>query len=149
MTIIFLNFKNIKRCNFQFQQNLLKTPVKFSIFRKNVNFFTGTFQGFCLLFRNIYLLKGTPLSYCFRSFQQAGFTREYIFTRKKLLPGVFKCESSTPQTISRGALISWRTYFQEILFSGEYLLTVTAKQCVGTGSNRSSVLQNRPSLCPQ
>ena len=62
--------------------------------------------------------KGTPLSGCFRLFQWRGFAREYIFPRKKLLPGVFKFENITLQTISRGILISCMEY----LFTSKQVL---------------------------
>ena len=39
------------------------------------------------------------------------FTREYIFPRKVLLPGVFKCENTTLQTVLRGVLISWESTY--------------------------------------
>ena len=54
-----------------------------------------------------HLFKETSLNGCFRLLQQRGFAREYIciFLRKTLLPGVFKCENTAIQAISRGALI--------------------------------------------
>ena len=54
-----------------------------------------------------HLFKETSLNSCFRLLQQRGFAREYIciFLRKTLLPGVFECENTTIQAISRGALI--------------------------------------------
>ena len=42
---LLLIFKNIKRTNFQFLQNLWKINLR-------INFFTGVFQGFWKLFRN-------------------------------------------------------------------------------------------------
>ena len=68
-----------------------------------------------VFFKDFVYFLGTPLSGCFRSFQLACFTREYIFLRKILLPGGFECENNTRQTFSRGVL------------SGEYILTVTAE----------------------
>ena len=90
-----------------------------------------------------HLSKGTPLSDYFCSFQQSDFTREYIFPMKILLPGIFKCENTTFQNISRGAPMSKMSanllvnkhygsnYFPvnnywRVLFSGEYFFTVTS-----------------------
>ena len=73
-----------------------------------MNFFTGIFQGFCLVSSNTYLKN--PFEWLLSFISMERLTRKYIFPRKILLLGVFKCENTTLLTLSRGVLISWREY---------------------------------------
>ena len=112
-----------------------------------MNCFPGIFQEFCLLFRSTYLkehLWVVASAYLNREASQGSiyFPGKYYSLRD------IKCENTILQNIPRGVPISWKEYswtcikywessyfpvnnYWLVLFSGEYLLTVT-RGCSGS-----------------
>ena len=86
----------------------------------NMNFFTGIFQGFCLLFRNTYLKEHPWVA----AFLGKYYSREYFYV-KYHSQDYFK--GSTYLLVNKywGSSYFPVNNYWVVLSSGEYLLTVT------------------------
>ena len=132
---MFLNYKSIKRNNVQFKQNYWKINM-------NMNFFTGIFQRFCLLFRNTNLnehLWAAASLYYNREASQGSiyflgdyYSREYLnmkILHSKLFQGEYLFPGGSIYLLVNkywGSNYCPLNNYWRVLFSVEYLLTVTS-----------------------